>query len=77
MCFYITFAHFTASNNVLCRKINFMQLATCIHTYPNGVHQVSKQDTHCGTINTLYNCLNGCDFYTAIYEGTKPKLHGS
>ena len=54
-----------------------MQLATCIHTYPNGVHQVSKQDTHCGTINALYNCLNGCDFYTAIYEGTKPKLHGS
>ena len=54
-----------------------MQLATCIHTYPNGVHQVSKQDTHCGTINTLYNCLSGCDFYTAIYEGTKTKLHGS
>ena len=53
---------------------------TCIHTYPNGVHQVSKQDTHCGTISTLYNSLNGYDIYTAtycIYEGTEPKLHGS
>ena len=46
------------------------------------MHQVSKQNTHthCGTIqyiSTLYSSLNGYDIYTAIYEGTEPKLHES
>ena len=70
MCFYITFAHiFVASNNVLCREINFMQLQAYIHIlmvctkYQNKIPTVAP-------ISTLYNSLNGYDIYTAIYEGT-------